>query len=83
MADPPEAAIYQQQVLMEGLQQVAERTTEDWMSAITALGSRARIDLNRLGYFGLSMGARFGIPLGASLGNRLRCAVLGKGSHPC
>ena len=75
---PLPAAVYQRRMLDEGLQSVTDRMTADWKAAIAALDSLGTVDATRLGYFGLSMGARFGIPLAASLGGDLRCAVLGK-----
>lgn len=75
---PLPAAVYQRRMLDEGLQFVTDRMTADWTAAIAALGSLGPVDATRLGVFGLSMGARFGIPLAASLGGDLRCAVLGK-----
>jgi dienelactone hydrolase len=75
---PLPADVYQRRMLDEGLQLVTDRMTADWKAAIAALDSLGTVDATRLGYFGLSMGTRFGIPLAASLGGDLRCAVLGK-----
>jgi dienelactone hydrolase len=75
---PLPAAVYQRRMLDEGLQAVTDRMTADWKDAIAALDSHGSVDTTRLGYFGLSMGTRLGIPLVASLGGDLRCAVLGK-----
>jgi len=75
---PLPAAVYQRRMLDEGLQSVTDRMTADWKAAIAVLDSLGTVDATRLGYFGLSMGARFGIPLAASLGCDIRCAVLGK-----
>ncbi len=61
-----------------GLETVIGDMTRDWMAALPALAACAHVDTNRLGYVGLSMGSRFGIPLAAELGFRLRCAVFGK-----
>jgi hypothetical protein len=69
---PLPAAVYQRRMLDEGLQAVTDRMTADWKDAIAALDSHGSVDTTRLGYFGLSMGTRLGIPLVASLGGDLR-----------
>ena len=52
--------------------------TEDWLTAIAAINELAVADTLTVGYLGLSMGTRYGLPLAAALGERLACAVFGK-----
>lgn len=78
VSEPLAASVYQRLMLDEGLEVVSERMVEDWRAAIDAVGSLGAADPTRVGYFGLSMGTRFGVPLAASLGTDLSCAVLGK-----
>lgn len=83
---PP--ALYQQLIADEGIELVTARMTGDWLAVVSALAARGLVDDARAGVFGMSMGARFGLPVAAALGPRLRCAVLGKfgtteaGPHP-
>ena len=78
VAAPMSAAQYQPRVVAEGPEAVLDRMTDDWLAALDAVGAAGLVDLANVGYLGTSMGARFGLPLAAALGNRLRCAVLAK-----
>jgi dienelactone hydrolase len=61
----------------QGMTEICEETCADWAAALDAASGHA-VDTTRIGFIGLSMGSNFGIPLCAQLGDRLRCAVVGK-----
>jgi dienelactone hydrolase len=71
-------ADYQQLIVDEGIQSVTARMTEDWLETVSALTAHDFVDDADISVFGMSMGARFGLPVAAALGSRLRCAVFGK-----
>jgi dienelactone hydrolase len=75
---PMDPAVYQQLIADEGIQSVTARMTEDWLETISALAAHDLSDDANVSVFGMSMGARFGLPVAAALGTRLRCAVFGK-----
>ena len=68
---------YLDHMASQGMTEVCEETCADWVAALDDVSSRA-VDTTRIGFIGLSMGSNFGIPLCAQLGDRLRCAVVGK-----
>lgn len=68
---------YQAGLAARGLESVVRDVVEDWAAAVGAARATGAVD-GRLGYLGLSMGSRFGLPLAAALGNELNCAVLVK-----
>ncbi|MGH3245672.1 MAG: dienelactone hydrolase family protein [Trebonia sp.] len=74
----PMAPVYQQLIADEGIERVTARMTRDWLEAVFALASLGLADAVRVSVFGMSMGARFGLPAAAALGPRLQCAVFGK-----
>jgi len=69
---------HQALVAAEGAAAVVDRMVEDWLATIDAVGELGVVATDALGYFGLSMGTRYGLPLAAALGDRLHTAVLGK-----
>lgn len=75
---PVDPAGYQQLIVDEGVQGVTARMTEDWLETLGALAAEGLMDGANVSVFGMSMGARFGLPVAAALGSRLRCAVFGK-----
>jgi dienelactone hydrolase len=75
---PLAAAVYQPLIAAEGITRFTARVTGEWLAAVAALAALGLADENRVSVFGMSMGARYGLPLAAALGPRLRCAVLGK-----
>jgi dienelactone hydrolase len=56
---------------------VVESMIADWRTTLDALATLDAIDINRVGYWGVSMGTMFGLPFVASE-ERVRVAVLGK-----
>ncbi len=69
---------YQKRVVAEGPVAVHTRMCQEWLTVLEAASKAWGLDGTAVGYFGLSMGARYGIPVCAALGARLRTAVLGK-----
>ena len=65
---PLSAPAYQARIVAEGLDVVIDRMTGDWQETLDAVGSMADVDTTRVGYVGLSMATRFGVPLAASDG---------------
>ena len=78
VAAPLGPAEYQARMRGEGIDAVADRVVNEWRAAIEAVGDVENVETSSLGYVGLSMGTRFGVPLAAALGKSLRCAVFGK-----
>lgn len=69
---------YQERVAEVGVGFVSDAMVQDWLRTISAVGEASAVDTGALGYVGFSMGTRFGLPLVALLGPRVKAAVLGK-----
>lgn len=78
VASPMAPAVYQQLIADEGIGPVTDRMTGDWLDTLAALATSGLADEANVGIFAISMGVRFGLPVAAALGSRLRCAVLAK-----
>jgi dienelactone hydrolase len=78
VVSPLAPPVYQQLIVDEGIECVTARMTEDWLNTISALAGLGLVDGANVSVFAMSMGVRFGLPVAAELGSRLRCAVLGK-----
>jgi dienelactone hydrolase len=78
IAAPLTPAAYQALIVAEGLEAVVDRMVDDWRETLAAIESVTDLDTAGVGYLGISMGSRFGLPLAAAIGPQLTCAVLGK-----
>lgn len=77
-ASPGDAgAGYQQRIVALGAGPVMDGMIGDWLDVLDLLDTAGEVAGDRVGVFGLSMGARYGIPVAAALSSRLRCAVFG------
>jgi dienelactone hydrolase len=71
-------AEYQARTVAEGAEAVLDRMSDDWRATAELIGSLDFVNSGSLGYLGMSMGTRYGLPFAAEMGGRLRCAVFGK-----
>lgn len=78
VSSPMPPPVYQQLIVDEGVSAVTDRMTADWQASLTALEHEHLIGAEPVGYIGLSMGGRYGLPLAAALGSRLGAAVIGQ-----
>lgn len=78
ISSPLTAPEYQARIVAEGIEVVLDRMADDWRVTLETPGALGIVDTSKVGYLGMSMGTRFGLPLAAAMGSRLRCVVFGK-----
>jgi dienelactone hydrolase len=78
ISSPLTAPEYQARIAAEGIEAVLDRMAGDWQVTVEALGDSGLVNTSEVGYLGMSMGTRFGLPVAAAMGSRLRCVVFGK-----
>ncbi len=69
---------YQSRIVDEGARSIHDRMRGDWLASLAAVAQSGWIDGQNVAFLGISMGARYGLPVCAALASRLRCAVVGK-----
>lgn len=69
---------YQKRIVQEGAHKVHDRMCQDWLHALEVAEDSGWVDGQNVAFLGLSMGARYGVPVCAALSARLQCAVIGK-----
>lgn len=69
---------YQERVAHDGAVHVHDRMRRDWLDALAAVDGSGWVDGRDVAFLGMSMGARYGLPVCACLAGRLRCVVIGK-----
>jgi len=69
---------YQNRIAGEGARNIHDRMRQDWLAALAAVDHSGWVGEPSVAFLGMSIGARYGLPVCAALASRLRCAVLGK-----
>jgi dienelactone hydrolase len=62
VAEPMSPAEYQKRMAEDGVDRVTDGMVDDWGATVDVLVADGLVDRERVGYFGLSLGTRFGLP---------------------